>query len=284
MVQLGIDLSEVTTRASLADALAPIARWRARRPLDRAVTTVPVVRIRNALVAAMQEDIEDRSALELADRLANEVAANGASMVLLDVSAAQVVDSFISRVIVDIARVCRLLGAQVTVVGMRPAVAITRRAGSDARRGTHGPDHRRRDDRARGRCGWRRLARLRPCPGRSDVVRRHRVRALAIELGFDLVAQTRIVTATSELARNTHLHGGGGKLTITPVTDGPRRGLRLEFTDDGPGIPDLDPCADRRLEPRGGLGLGLSGTKRLMDELHLESQPEREPALRWCSG
>jgi rsbT antagonist protein RsbS len=89
------------------------------------VTTVPVVRIRNALVAAMQEDIEDRSALELADRLANEVAANGASMVLLDVSAAQVVDSFISRVIVDIARVCRLLGAQVAVVGMRPAVAIT---------------------------------------------------------------------------------------------------------------------------------------------------------------
>jgi rsbT antagonist protein RsbS len=89
------------------------------------VTSVPVVRIRNALVAAMQEDIEDRSALELADRLANEVAANGASMVLLDVSAAQVVDSFISRVIVDIARVCRLLGAQVTVVGMRPAVAIT---------------------------------------------------------------------------------------------------------------------------------------------------------------
>jgi rsbT antagonist protein RsbS len=89
------------------------------------VTSVPVVRIRNALVAALQEDIEDRSALELADRLAGEVAAKGAAMVLLDVSAAQVVDSFISRVIVDIARVCRLLGAQVTVVGMRPAVAIT---------------------------------------------------------------------------------------------------------------------------------------------------------------
>ena len=89
------------------------------------MTAVPVVRIGNALVAAMQEDIEDRSALELADRLAREVAANGAATVLLDVSAAQVVDSFISRVIVDIARVCRLLGAQVTVVGMRPAVAIT---------------------------------------------------------------------------------------------------------------------------------------------------------------
>ena len=89
------------------------------------MTAVPVVRIRNALVAALQEDIEDRGALDLADRLASEVAENGAALVLLDVSAAQVVDSFISRVIVDIARVCRLLGAQVTVVGMRPAVAIT---------------------------------------------------------------------------------------------------------------------------------------------------------------
>lgn len=89
------------------------------------MTAVPVVRIRNALVAALQEDIDDRSALELADRLAGQVAANGAAQVVLDVSAAQVVDSFISRVIVDIARVCRLLGAQVTVVGIRPAVAIT---------------------------------------------------------------------------------------------------------------------------------------------------------------
>lgn len=89
------------------------------------MTAVPVVRIGNALVAALQEDIEDRSALDLADRLAEEVAANRAAVVLLDVSAAQIVDSFISRVIVDIARVCRLLGAQVTVVGMRPAVAIT---------------------------------------------------------------------------------------------------------------------------------------------------------------
>ena len=89
------------------------------------MSSVPVVRIRNALVAAMQEDIDDHAALELADRLAGEVARHGAAMVLLDVSAAQVVDSFISRVIVDIARVCRLLGAQVAVVGMRPAVAIT---------------------------------------------------------------------------------------------------------------------------------------------------------------
>jgi rsbT antagonist protein RsbS len=89
------------------------------------VTAIPVVRIRDALVAAMQEDIDDQGALELADRLATEVARHSARVVLLDVSAAEFVDSFISRVIADIAGVCRLLGAQVAVVGMRPAVAIT---------------------------------------------------------------------------------------------------------------------------------------------------------------
>lgn len=89
------------------------------------MTAVPVVRIRDALVAALQEDIDDQSALELADRLAREVTSHGARLVLLDVSAAQFVDSFISRVISDIAKVCRLLGAQVTVVGIRPAVAVT---------------------------------------------------------------------------------------------------------------------------------------------------------------
>lgn len=86
---------------------------------------VPVVRIGNALVAAMQEDIDDSSALELADRLAEQVSRHGARGVVLDVAAAQFVDSFISKVIADIAQVCQLLGAQVIVAGMRPAVAIT---------------------------------------------------------------------------------------------------------------------------------------------------------------
>ena len=113
-----------------------------------------------------------------------------------------------------------------------------------------------------------------PLNGSDDVVRaRHRVRALAIELGFDLVSQTRIVTATSELARNTLLHGGGGKLTITQVSDGPRRGLRLEFSDEGPGIPDLDLALTDGWSSRGGLGLGLSGTRRLMDGFTVESRP-----------
>ena len=113
-----------------------------------------------------------------------------------------------------------------------------------------------------------------PLNGSDDVVRaRHRVRDLATELGFDLVAQTRIVTATSELARNTHLHGGGGQLTIRQVEDGRRRGLRLEFSDDGPGIPDLTAALTDGWSSRGGLGLGLGGTRRLVDEFSIKSAP-----------
>jgi serine/threonine-protein kinase RsbT len=92
------------------------------------------------------------------------------------------------------------------------------------------------------------------------------------------------VTATSELARNTHLHGGGGRLTITLVADGPRRGLQLEFSDDGPGIPDLDLALTDGWSSRGGLGLGLSGTKRLMDGFTLESRPgegTRVEVVQW---
>jgi serine/threonine-protein kinase RsbT len=113
-----------------------------------------------------------------------------------------------------------------------------------------------------------------PLQGGDDVVRaRHLVRDLAIELGFDIVGQTRIVTATSELARNTHLHGGGGRLTVTPLTDGRRRGMRLEFTDDGPGIPDLQVAMTDGWSSGGGLGLGLGGTKRLVDRFVIESRP-----------
>jgi rsbT antagonist protein RsbS len=77
------------------------------------------------LMAAMQEDIDDESALQLSDDIAQRVALHGSRSVLLDISAAQFVDSFICRVVVDIAAICGLLGAKVAVVGMRPAVAIT---------------------------------------------------------------------------------------------------------------------------------------------------------------
>lgn len=115
-----------------------------------------------------------------------------------------------------------------------------------------------------------------PLHGSADIARaRHRVRDLAVQLGFDLVAQTRLVTATSELARNTYLHGGGGQLSIVVAHDGPRTGLRLVFADEGPGIADTSLALTDGWTSAGGLGLGLSGTRRLVHEFSLEAAPGR---------
>jgi serine/threonine-protein kinase RsbT len=108
----------------------------------------------------------------------------------------------------------------------------------------------------------------------EDVVRaRHSARELATEMGFSLVDQTKIVTAASELARNTIVHGGGGSLRIEILNDGPRRGLRLVFDDKGPGIPDVDLALRDGYTTGTGLGLGLGGARRLMSEFSILSRP-----------
>ena len=109
----------------------------------------------------------------------------------------------------------------------------------------------------------------------SVVVVRQAVRQRAVELGFSLVDQTKIVTAASELARNAIQHGGGGRATIEAVTDGLRRGLRLTFEDDGPGISDIPTAMRDGFSTAGGLGLGLSGAKRLSNEFSIASTPGR---------
>jgi serine/threonine-protein kinase RsbT len=116
------------------------------------------------------------------------------------------------------------------------------------------------------------------------VIVRQAVRRKAIELGFSLVDQTKIVTAASELARNTIQHGGGGKATIEVVSDGQRRGLRLVFEDAGPGIADMALAMKDGYSTGGGLGLGLSGAKRLSNEFSISSTPgagTRVAITRW---
>ena len=113
---------------------------------------------------------------------------------------------------------------------------------------------------------------------------RQKVRQRAVELGFSLVEQTKIVTAASELARNTILHGGGGRAIIDVVSNGSRRGLRLTFEDDGAGIADLALAMRDGYSTVGGLGLGLSGAKRLSNEFDLQSTPgkgTRVVIARW---
>lgn len=108
----------------------------------------------------------------------------------------------------------------------------------------------------------------------EDVVKvRQAVRGHAVSLGFSLVDQTKIVTAASEIARNTIDYGGGGSMTVDCVHSGIRKGLRLIFTDSGPGIPDIARALEDGYTTGNGLGLGLSGAKRLSNEFDIRSAP-----------
>lgn len=113
-----------------------------------------------------------------------------------------------------------------------------------------------------------------PIKSSSDVVLvRQRVRVLAIEMKFSLVEQTKIVTAASELGRNTLEHGGGGSLELAVITNGARRGICLRFIDQGPGIADVALALKDGYTSGSGMGLGLGGSKRLMNEFEIDTKP-----------
>jgi serine/threonine-protein kinase RsbT len=116
------------------------------------------------------------------------------------------------------------------------------------------------------------------------VLVRQLVRAHAIQLGFSLVDQTKIVTAASELARNTVDYGGGGMVRVQRLSQGQRVGLRLTFEDKGPGIEDVALVLKDGYTTGGGLGLGLGGAKRLSNEFEIVSRPgegTRVSIARW---
>lgn len=113
-----------------------------------------------------------------------------------------------------------------------------------------------------------------PLQSSEDIVRvRQAVRAWAIELGFSLVDQTKMVTAASELARNTVDYGGGGQVLFESLNETGRRGLRLTFEDQGPGIANIELALTDGYTTGNGLGLGLSGARRLSNEFSIKSTP-----------
>ena len=115
-----------------------------------------------------------------------------------------------------------------------------------------------------------------PLRTEHDIVQaRQHVRKLTQEAGFGLVDQTKMVTAASELARNAVTYGGGGTVRWELLTEGVRRGLRLHFVDEGPGIADLKQALTDGWTSGTGMGLGLSGAKRLVNEFEIESAPGR---------
>ena len=124
-----------------------------------------------------------------------------------------------------------------------------------------------------------------PLRSEQDVVfARQHVRRLAQEAGFSLVDQTKMVTAASELGRNTLIYGGGGEMLWEFGRDGVKTGLRLTFTDEGPGIPNLELAMMDGWTSGGGLGMGLSGAKRLVNNFEIDSAPgegTRVMIARW---
>jgi len=124
-----------------------------------------------------------------------------------------------------------------------------------------------------------------PLKTEQDIVlARQAVRKFTQELGFSLVEQTKMVTAASEIARNTVIYGGGGTLTWEMLVDGGKKGLRLRFEDKGPGIPDVDLAMTDGWTSGTGMGMGLTGAKRLVNEFDLDTHPgqgTRVTLTRW---
>ncbi|WP_077002893.1 anti-sigma regulatory factor [Variovorax sp. KK3] len=116
------------------------------------------------------------------------------------------------------------------------------------------------------------------------VATRQTVRALCQELKFSLVEQTKMITAASELSRNTLIHGGGGRMHWSIVEGGARRGLQLRFEDEGPGIADIPLAMSDGYTSGSGMGLGLPGSKRLVSEFDIQSTPGKGTCvsiLKW---
>ena len=120
----------------------------------------------------------------------------------------------------------------------------------------------------------------------QDVVRvRQLVRTVAVGVKLSLVDQTKLVTAASELARNTLVYGGGGTVEVSRVDNGRRQGIRIVFADQGPGIADLDLAFTDGYTTGGGLGLGLSGARRLVDEFDITTAVGEGTSItvtKWC--
>lgn len=112
-----------------------------------------------------------------------------------------------------------------------------------------------------------------PLTGENDIVMsRQQVRRLTQALKFSLVDQTKMITAASELSRNTVVYGGGGEMRWQVLTQGLKSGLKLEFEDHGPGIPDVAQALTDGWTSGGGLGMGLSGSKRLVNEFDIRTE------------
>ena len=234
--------------------------------------------------------MEDQTALALQDDLSSRIAATGANGVLIDISALEIVDSFIGRMLASISSIARVLDATTVVVGMQPAVAITLvelglslegvRTALNVERGMAMLNAR-----DGGQRGGPTASGAHASSEERDIVLSRQVRAQAPqELQFSLVDQTKMVTAASELSRNTVVYGQGGEMRWEILDQGLKKGLRLCFEDHGPGIADLNLALTDGWTSGSGMGMGLSGSKRLVNEFDVHTivgAGTRVTIVRW---
>ena len=264
---------------------------------------IPILRMGRFLLVTIQVDMHDRLAMQLQDDLTDRIVQDRAHGVLIDISSLEVVDSFIGRMISNIAAMARVLDAQTVVVGMQPAVAITLvelglslegvRTALNVDKGmallrdevsASGTSLNARTRRLR-RHG--RLDRIRPA---DPLVGRRRARAPA-----DARARRRAGLHArgpdedrhrGQRARAQHARVRRRRRSAPSklLNDGARKGVRLTFTDQGPGIADIDLALKDGYTTGSGLGLGLSGARRLSNEFSIESKPgegTRVAITRW---
>ena len=256
------------------------------RQREEVVERIPILRMGAFLLVTIQVDMHDRLAMALQDDLTNRVTETSARGVLIDISALEIVDSFIGRMIANISAMARVLDAETVVVGMQPGRRhYARRTGSVAARRPDRPERReghgaspRRSDIGYTEEEAMAVAKNESLPvAHRDATWSWSARRCANgrpSWDFSLVDQTKVVTAASELARNTLVHGGGGGVRLEGLSEGVRKGLRMTFEDKGPGIADIELALRDGYTTGCGLGLGLGGVRRLVNEFDIDSRDQ----------
>jgi len=207
---------------------------------------VPILRQGQYLIASIQSALTDADLSHLREALIAQVGRSRCRGVIVDVTALDVMDSFAVRTLRDIAHMARLRGAETVIVGIQPDVAF-----------------------AMVQLG---LTLKLPIAADVDVVEaRQQGRALAAVAGFSSGEQTVIAAAISEIARNILMYAKKGEITLSLVQNGDRQGVSIVAVDQGPGIPDIERAMQYGYSTSHGVGAGLPGAKRLMDEFEVDS-------------
>ena len=237
---------------------------------------IPILKLGDTLIVSIQWELDDQNAIQFQEDLLNKLHSKNASGVLIDLTPIDFIDSFIAKVLGDVINMSRLMGAKVVITGIQPAVAITLiELGIRLENVMTALDLENGLDKLHNRIGGLTME----CRSSVDiytewdiVAARQLGRNEAKNIGFGTVDQARITTAISELARNIYLYAGKGNIKINELYENNLYGISIIASDEGPGIADLRKVMNDGYSTSGGLGAGMPGVRRLMDEFNVQSE------------